>query len=398
VNGDTSGREADRMALLALAYLVEPGSNELGTLIREIGARQALLRVLAGSVSDYLAGAVAARLATQRLAPTPSAVDALAELALRHAERLGARIVTPVDPDWPPRVEDLVAISGQGHRNVDRDLDPPICLWVRGEGGVADVAERAVAIVGARASTGYGAHVATELAYGLADRGWTVVSGGAFGIDAAAHRGALARAGRTVAVLACGIDRPYPAAHTSLFEQIADEGLLISEWPPGSAPHRQRFLIRNRVIAALTAGTVMVEAAARSGARQTLGRARALGRPAMAVPGPVLSAMSVGCNAELRAPETRLVTTAAEVVEEVGRIGELAPVPTGEIRPHDALGPLAARLLDAVLPRRIRTAQEVAAAAGVSDREARQGLPLLVDAGFVVAVGDGYRLAPARPT
>src|SRR5205823_12763981 len=134
--------------------------------------------------------------------------------------------------------------------------------------------------------------------------------------------------GTTVAVLACGIDRPYPAAHTSLFERIADEGLLLSEWPPGAAPHRQRFLIRNRVIAAATRGTVVVEAAIRSGARQTLGRARLLGRAAMAVPGPVTSALSAGCHEELRRLDTRLVTSVAEVLEEVGRIGDdLAPPP-----------------------------------------------------------------------
>jgi DNA processing protein len=280
---------------------------------------------------------------------------------------------------------------------VDRDTDPPLCLWLRGGATPDEAFERAVALVGARAATGYGSHVAAELAYGLADRGWSVVSGGAFGIDAAAHRAALAAGGLTVSVLACGVDRPYPVAHASLFERIMESGLLVSEWPPGAAPHRHRFLVRNRVIAALARGTVVVEAAQRSGARQTLGRARRLGRAVMVVPGPVTSALSVGSHAELRTPGTTLVTGVAEVLEEVGRIGDdLAPLPTSAPRPHDALDPLSARVLDAVLPRRGRTAEQVAAAAGVSARDARRTLPLLVTTGFVVAGDTGYRLAPRR--
>jgi DNA processing protein len=156
-------------------------------------------------------------------------------------------------------------------------------------------------------------------------------------------------------------------------------------------------LVRNRVIAALARGTVVVEAAQRSGARQTLGRARRLGRAVMVVPGPVTSALSVGSHAELRTPGTTLVTGVAEVLEEVGRIGDdLAPLPTSAPRPHDALDPLSARVLDAVLPRRGRTAEQVAAAAGVSARDARRTLPLLVTTGFVVAGDTGYRLAPRR--
>jgi DNA processing protein len=191
------------------------------------------------------------------------------------------------------------------------------------------------------------------------------------------------------------VDRPYPVSHTGLFERIVEEGLLISEWPTGAAPHRQRFLIRNRVIAALTRGTVMVEAATRSGARQTLGRARLLGRATMAVPGPVTSALSVGCHEELRRLGTRLVTSAAEVIEEVGRIGDdLAPTSAGAQRPHDRLDPLSAQILDAVLPRKARSAEQIAASAGVTAREARSSLPLLVSGGFVLARDGGYRLAP----
>lgn len=385
--------DATRTAWTALGYLVEPGNRELGLLVRRVGPVEALARLVGGGVSERLRETAAARL-TARGRPVDPA--RLAEVATARADRLGARIVTPDCDEWPPQVDDLARISRDGTANgpLDRDTDPPLCIWVRGGVPLDHAFDRAVAMVGARASSPYGGHVATELAYGLADRTWTVVSGGAYGIDAAAHRAALAAGGVTVAVLACGVDRPYPAGHASLFDRIADEGLLLSEWPPGAAPHRHRFLIRNRLIAAATRGTVVVEAASRSGARQTLGRARLLGRAAMAVPGPVTSAMSVGCHVELRQLETRLVTTASEIIEEVGRIGEdLAPMPRGADRPHDALDPLSYRILDAVLPRKPRSAEQIAAAAGVSAREARRTLPFLLAGGFVVASEGAYRLA-----
>jgi DNA processing protein len=379
-----------RLTRVALGCLAEPGNRELGILVRQVGPVEGLDRLVKGYVSARLHETAKLRLADEadpiRLAAT----------LLNAAARLGARAVTPEDDEWPPPLDDLIHLSRAADgRAVERDTDPPHCLWVRGQSRLDAAFGRSVSVVGARAASNYGTYVATELAHGLAERGWTVVSGGAFGIDAAAHRAALAAGGLTAAVLACGVDRPYPLGHANLFDRIAEAGLLVSEWPFGSAPHRLRFLIRNRVIAAVTRGTVMVEAAGRSGARQTLGRARALGRSVMAVPGPVTSAMSVGCHAELREVGTTLVNNYQEILEEVGRIGDdLAPVPRGPERPHDTLDPLAAQLLDAVLPRRERTAEEIAAAAGTSGRDARRTLPTLVDAGFVVEHGNGYRLAP----
>nr|WP_275941233.1 DNA-processing protein DprA [Planosporangium flavigriseum] len=370
--------------------MAEPGNRELGVLVRQVGPAEALDRLLKGYVSERLAEAARLRLSDIIDAPD------LARGLLDSADRMGARVVTPEDHEWPAQLDDLARISrASDGRAVDRDTDPPQCLWVRGDAPLNEAFTRSVAIVGARAASNYGTYVATEMSHGLAERGWTVVSGGAFGIDAAAHRAALAADGLTAAILACGVDRPYPLGHANLFDRIAETGLLISEWPFGSAPHRLRFLVRNRVIAAVTRGTVMVEAGGRSGARQTLGRARALGRAVMAVPGPVTSAMSVGCHAELREEGTRLVNNYSEILEEVGRIGDdLAPPPRGPDRPHDTLDPLATQLLDAVLPRKARTAEEIAAAAGVSGRDARRTLPTLVDAGFVVEHGSGYRLAP----
>jgi DNA processing protein len=230
-------------------------------------------------------------------------------------------------------------------------------------------------------------------------RGWTVVSGGAFGIDAAAHRAALTAGGLTVAVLACGVDRPYPAGNAAMFERIAESGLLMSEWPPGSEPLRHRFLIRNRVIAAATVGTVIVEAAARSGAVQTLSRTVALGRRAMVVPGPVTSAMSVGCHELLRRqPETVVVTSAAHVLEEVGRIGEyLAEIPRGREHTRDDLDEDSALVLEAMPRRGTIGPEDLAAKAGLGIRTVLRRLSLLEMAGLVVRRDNGVALArPVR--
>ncbi|HEX6873651.1 MAG TPA: DNA-processing protein DprA [Micromonosporaceae bacterium] len=398
------GPELSRLARIALGHLVEPGSRELGQLVADVGPVHALRALQPGApgwprrrgaeVNADNAVHVPARLA-ERVRVRLGSADPfrLAEQALERAGRIGARIVTPEDEEWPYQLADLVWLSRDAADPIYRDTHPPHCLWVRGPWPLSAVCERSVAVVGARASTAYGDHMAGELGFGLADRGWTVVSGGAFGIDAAAHRGALAAGGPTVAVLACGVDRPYPLSHASLFAQIAEDGLLVTEWPPGSDPHKRRFLVRNRVIAAMSRGTVMVEANVRSGARFTLNRARDLHRHVLAVPGPATSAMSAGCHEELRVPGTVLVTGAAQVLDVVGRIGaDLAPPARAEESARDQLTPLQQQVLDGVRPRKVLTAEEIAAAAGVSTRDARRTLPGLELAGFVTATGAGYRL------
>jgi DNA processing protein len=201
--------ERAALARIALGHLVEPGNRDLGELVQRLGPVSALAALTAGRVPDTLYA-----VAAPRLAETPEPLR-LAVRARAVAERLGAALITPEDQQWPLRLADLIRISRPGGRRVDRDTYPPQCIWVRGEVGLAEACERSVAVIGARACTDYGAYVAHELAYGLADRGWTVVSGGAFGIDAVAHRAALAASGLTVAVLACGVDRPYPAGHGS---------------------------------------------------------------------------------------------------------------------------------------------------------------------------------------
>ncbi len=263
------------------------------------------------------------------------------------------------------------------------------------------MAVRSAGLVGSRAATQYGEHVTAELGYGLAQREVVIVSGGAYGIDAAAHRAALAAHGTTVLVSAGGLDRPYPPGNAQLFEAVAADGLLISESPPGCAPQRRRFLTRNRLIAALSTGVVVVEAAARSGATNTATHAAALGRPVMAVPGPVTSAMSVGCHALLQREKAVLVTSVEDVLAVVGSIGEgLTPTAVGRARRSsdlrselDALDPTARAVFEGLPARRYARPEEVAARSGVSALDVIRALPALEDAGLLERDGSGLRVA-----
>jgi DNA processing protein len=274
----------------------------------------------------------------------------------------------------------------------------PLALWVRGTASLAALTERAVAIVGARAATGYGEVVAAELGNELSLAGITVVSGAAYGIDGAAHRGALTGSGSTIAVLACGADRYYPAGHTRLLDQIADQGLVISEYPPGTEPAKHRFLVRNRLIAALAAGVVVVEAGRRSGTRNTAATAAALGRLVMAVPGPVSSAMSVGCHDLLRTTETALVTSATEVAEAIGRLGtDLTPnADDHEARDTDGLDERSLRVHEALSWRTDMSAEQVAVRSGVPLDRVRAVLPALELTNLAERSENGWRRRPPR--
>lgn len=200
---------------------------------------------------------------------------------------------------WPKQLEDLAA--------------PPIALVVR---GVVEVLQmRSLAIVGTRNPTNYGVRVAGDFAAGFVDREWAIISGGAYGIDAAAHRGALVAEGVTVAVLAAGIDINYPAGHMRLFEEIAENGLLVSEVMPGTSAVPSRFLTRNRVIAALSRATLVVEAAFRSGSLRTARDAAELFRPVMAIPGPISSPTSEGCHRLIGERAAEVVTSVADAME-----------------------------------------------------------------------------------
>lgn len=369
-----------RLARAALTRICEPGSHGLADLIDRHGPVEALARLRRLPPPGDIARDVLARRA-----------EDLAAHDLDAVHRMGGRLVCPEDDEWPAPADALGPVSDPADPAM-----PPVALWVRGEAPLAATCERAVSVVGARAATAYGSHVASELAYGLADRGCTVVSGGAYGIDGAAHRGSLAAGGPTVAVLASGVDRPYPLGHASLFERIAAGGLLVSEWPPGCPPRRLRFLVRNRVIAALSAGTVVVEAAARSGARMTARRAIELNLALMAVPGPVTSAMSVGTHQLIRAGGATLVSTAAEILDAAGRIGaDLADVPRGPVIRRDELEPALLPVLEAMPGRGESAADDLAHQAGLGLREALRALALLSGSGLVEQVPAGFRLTAA---
>lgn len=275
-------------------------------------------------------------------------VDVDAELA--RVARTRSRVVIPGDADWP------AALS-------DTDIQPHL-LHVRGEGCLADLGRRAVAVVGSRASTGYGEAVSRELGAGLAGRGWTVVSGAAFGIDAAAHQGALAVDGPCVAVLPCGPDRVYPEGNRRLVEAVAERGAVVTELATGTVGMRHRFLARNRLIAALSSVTVVVEAGLRSGSLNTANWAEHLGRLVGAVPGPVTQMSSAGCHEAIRKGQATIVTDAGDVLalaRAIGEgLGEEEVELLGPARPVDALTSTQRRVHDLLQVRRGTRADEIA--------------------------------------
>lgn len=287
--------ESEVRARIALSLLVEPGDRTVGADVAREGAQ-----------------AVAARLSRTRVPRRADAVltEAVAAQLSRAAE-VDAECLVPSHPGWPSQLDDLGDAA-------------PLLLWVRGGPLRVDLL-RSVAIVGARACSPYGRVQAETLAAEVALFGWTVVSGGAYGIDAAAHNGALAVAGRTVLVSAGGVDRPYPRAHEHLYRRVRLSGAVISECPLGAPPARHRFLTRNRLIAAMSRGTVIVEAALKSGARGTASAAARLTRHVMAVPGPVTSDLSVGCHDLIREGQAVLVGGSHDVLELITPLGEAQP-------------------------------------------------------------------------
>lgn len=363
-----------RLALAYLSRVAEPPCPELADLVNRVGPTEAAERVKKGAVDQGIARRSEAR----------RGIDcAAADLDL--LDRRGGRLITSDDDEWP--LLSLVAFAGVDHRRRPQ-AHPPLALWVVGPTRLDDMAERAVALVGTRACTAYGEHVAADFAAGLVERDVTVVSGGAYGIDGAAHRATLATDGCTVAVLAGGIDIPYPAGHAGLLHRIGKQGLIVTEYPPGVRPARHRFLTRNRLVAAFAGATVVVEAGARSGAANTAAWAKALGRGLCAVPGPVTSSSSMGCHALLRS-DARLVTCAAEIVEIMGRIGELAPDYQRPGSQLDGLGDPEKRVYDALPARGRRTADQIAVASGLALTQVLGPLSLLEVCGLITS-DDGY--------
>ncbi|MGL5818374.1 MAG: DNA-processing protein DprA [Phycicoccus sp.] len=368
VSTNSGRRERDeRWARVAWSFLVEPADAQLTAAVADHGAAGALARLREGRLHSQ-----------RRLEPRLGRLD-VDDLA--HAVRArGVRVLVPGDPEWPVGLDRLAA--------------PPYCLYVRGEPDLAALTDRSVAVVGSRAATEYGRRVAGDIGDGLCARDFTVVSGAAYGIDAAAHRGALAAGGPTVAVLACGVDVPYPRAHAALLTDVSRLGAVVSEVPVGCAPYRSRFLARNRVIAVLTRATVVVEASLRSGSLVTARQAREHHLPVGAVPGPVTSVASAGCHALVREAGAVLVTDAGEVAELAARIGEHLPEPASSPRAvTDDLDPVTFAVWSALPLRRSATTAAISVASGVPVAAVGRALAVLDAEGLVQRVGAEWRKA-----
>jgi DNA processing protein len=390
------------LARAALTYLAEPGDPVLGALLEICEPAEVLGSIKAGTLPGTGLGggdsparrrALEAALSRWRIRLPWLPSDEQVEAACRD----GIRLICPADPEWPSGLDELGPAR-------------PYALWLHGQADLRLACLHSVSMVGSRAATGYGAHVAGEIAADLGERGWAILSGGAYGIDAAAHRGALAVGGTTIAVLACGVDYAYPAAHADLFADIASCGLVISEWPPGRSPARFRFLVRNRTIAALACGTVIVEAGERSGALNTARHAAQLGKPLMAVPGPVTSAQSAGCHRIIRDWGATCVTRADDIVEMLSPLGTtptaaVTPAPrspgpapgTASSPSRDELDTDSARVLDALPARGAAGTSTIAAEAGVDLDTVLRCLGLLAGSGFIERCDRGWRLRKPPP-
>ncbi|WP_210438228.1 DNA-processing protein DprA [Nocardioides xinjiangensis] len=369
---DRAVPEAERLARVALSCAVEPGDGRTSSLLRQLGAVTALEQSLVPKPDSRL---------PDRLA----AVDPVRQL--EQADRCGIRFLVPGDPEWPvalDQLDDVITAEGFG--------GTPPGLWVKGPMPLTQLAT-SVAIVGSRAASVYGVEMTRALAGHLALTRVPVVSGGALGIDFQAHDAALMAGGATVAVLACGVDRVYPARNRRLLHHLAAEFAVVSEQPPGSAPTRPRFLARNRLIAAVTRGTVLVEAALRSGALNTAGWAELLSRQVMCVPGPVTSYTSQGVNNWLRQGRGTVVTHGSEVLELVGAAGEhLVEEPRGEERPRDSLTPVEQRVLEWVPVSAPAKVDSIARLSSLHVRDTEGALRRLQAKRFVRLEEDGWRL------
>lgn len=359
-----------RLSWAGLLRVFEPPEAAVAAYVAAVGASTAWQQIKSRAAPTAVLAATSARTAGR----TAADLDAEAEADLAVAATAGARVIGPGDPEWPEAA--FIGFPMTDGR-AGKGSAPPVALYVRG-GVLSQLPERSVAIVGSRANTAYGQRIAGDIAIGAAEAGLTIVSGAAFGIDTVAHRSALlcSAALPTVAVLACGIDRAYPAANAALLDRIAATGAVVSEYPPGAVPARHRFLVRNRLIAALSTGTVVVEAGRRSGTLSTASATLALNRILMAVPGPVTSALSVGCHLLLAAGGTLLVTGADDVLAAVGGPGrpeapELWPTAA---HPTDGLAPEVARVYEALPFRAGRTVAQLSVESALLGREVMSAL------------------------
>ena len=273
---------------LALLQAIEPGNSFWSEEIRSLGVEEVYSRIIAQSYDHIKFAHLMEKISACR-----------PEDELQKISAAGAQLLTPEDPDWPSGANDLQA--------------PPIALYVKGRREA--LAQPSIAIVGTRNPTPYGVRIAGDFAAGFVDRDYSIISGGAYGIDSAAHRGALVAEGCTIAVIASGIDTPYPSGNLRLFEEISESGAIISEVAIGTPALPHRFLTRNRIIAALSQSTLVVEAAFRSGSLRTARDAAQLLRPVMAIPGPINSPSSEGCHRLIGERAAEIVTSISDAYE-----------------------------------------------------------------------------------
>ncbi len=377
-----------QLAWAGLLRSFEPPDGAVAGFVAKVGAAAAWAAVKKRRAPTRVLAATEARTRDR----SAGELEQQAADDLAAAAAVGGWVMGPSDPQWPTAA--LVAFEVATAEGVSGSA-PPVALYVRGS-LPPTLPVGAVAVVGSRACTAYGQRVAADIAMGLADAGVVVLSGAAFGIDTVAHRAALAHPGlSTIAVLACGIDRSYPTANRGLLDRIADVGAVISEYPPGGTPARHRFLVRNRLIAGLTAGTVVVEAGRRSGTLSTAAAAHHLRRVVMAVPGPVTSAMSVGCHYLLTSSEPALlVTSADDVLEAVG--GPTRPLagrppdtgtedasvasgvmPMSSATPVEGLSAEVAIVYEALPARAFRSVSQLSVESGLPGRQVMAGLAVL---------------------
>ncbi|MCU1413135.1 MAG: dprA [Microbacteriaceae bacterium] len=343
-----------RFALATWTGIAEPGDRIAGLVVAALGASAALRAVVERADAPHVVAALKdagedsvthSEMVAAIERWQPRLKSSAAVIALRQAARYSVRLRVPGDESWPVSLDDLGPHA-------------PLALWVRGNDATLATLGRSISLVGARAATGYGEHVTMEASAGLVDRGYTIVSGAAYGIDGMAHRAALASSGQTVAFLAGGVDRFYPSGHDALLTRIVAEGAVVSELPCGSPPTKWRFLQRNRLIAASSLATIVLEAGWRSGSLNTASHAGTLGRPIGAVPGPVTSAASAGCHRLIREQQATLVTSAEEMAE-------LAPLSTGS-PVGGGRSAEQTRVADALSTRAPRSVDDIAARSGLS--------------------------------
>lgn len=393
------GRDCDDTELTARvvwSVLAEPGDGIAGRLIADLGAAASLELVLRNRAfgtaaalrreAQLVAGVVDEAYRERGLeAPAgvragflrwqPRMTGTLIDTVFSMAAASRAELLVPGDPEWSPGLSDLGDHA-------------PLLLWGIGRASLLADFEHTVAVVGTRAATAYGNHVATELAAELADRGWTIVSGGAYGIDATAHRAALAAKGATVAVMAGGLNSFYPTGNVELIARIAREGLVVAEVPFGTPPTPFRFLARNRMIAAMASAVVVVEAGKRSGSINTANHASEIGRPVGAVPGPITSPSSAGCHMLLKERPAELVAAADDVIALAhGRLAEAEPL-------ADPEDPRYLRVLTALSASRARSAADVAQRCGIAESETAGLLGVLLMDGAVRKTEAGWVSVP----